>query len=178
MGGLVAFPTSCLPLPPLPHVCLCWMACPASGRCLPSSPMVIARVCLCWIVHPLSQGLVSLVSQLVSLLVSLCGGWPHFCPPPKQCIARSFQCFLMCLTLFLKTCLESTHCFGFYGGVVVPSVAEPPLVYLRVAPILSNHIPCFPCFYKFHSHFNPYSQMSPETFRKPLGDISNVPASM
>ena len=90
-GWCARFPRSCLPLSPTappPYACLCWMV------CLPSR---------------------GLVFQLVSLLVSLCGGWFHFaCSPDSILLARGFSCFviLMWVTLFLETCLESTHCLG------------------------------------------------------------------
>ena len=43
----------------------------------------------CWTVCPPARGLVSyLISQLVSLLVSLYGGWSHFAFFPKKCAIK------------------------------------------------------------------------------------------
>jgi len=64
-----------------------------------------------------------------------------------------------------------------FDGLCVPNVAEHPPTYLRVAPILSNHIPPYPCFFKFHAHFNTFFQMVSKPIWKPLGEVSSVPAS-
>ena len=43
--------------------------------------------------------------------------------------------------------------------------------------IFSNHIPPYPCFFKFHAHFNTFFQMVSKPIWKPLGEVSSVPAS-
>ena len=72
LDGVSAFPMPCLPCLQL-----------VSHLVYPLvSQLVFNLVFLCWMACPSSQGLVSLVSQLVvqlvSLFVSLCGEWSHF----------------------------------------------------------------------------------------------------
>ena len=58
--------------------------CPIVSHCLPLSPHMCACVGWCVCVPEITSPFVSLVSQLVSLLVFLCGGWFYFFFSCKQ----------------------------------------------------------------------------------------------
>ena len=112
-GCLHVFPivSHCLPLPPIVSHCLPTCACvgwstfPKSWFSLP--PIVSLDMCdLCCMVRPLSRGLVSLLSPIVSLLVSLC--W-MVCPP-SRCFV-SFVSFVSQLVFLLVSQLVSQLVF-------------------------------------------------------------------
>ena len=97
----------CLPLSPVASNCLPTCACvgwstfPKSWFSLPS--IVSLDTCdLCCVVHPLSRGLVSPLSPIVSLLVSLC--W-MVCPP-SRCFVSSVS-FVSQLVFLLVSQLVS-----------------------------------------------------------------------
>ena len=103
-GCLHVFPivSHCLPLPPIVSHCLPTCACvgwstfPKSWFSLP--PIVSLDRCdLCCMVRPLSRGLVSPLSPIVSLLLFLCVGWCVHLPDvlsPLSPLSPSLSSFL------------------------------------------------------------------------------------
>ena len=157
----------CLPLSPVASNCLPTCACvgwstfPKSWFSLPS--IVSLDTCdLCCVVHPLSRGLVSPLSPIVSLLVSLC--W-MVCPP-SRCFV-SFVSFVSQLVFLLVSQLvsqlvfllvslcggwsdfaffQTVYCWGRLSQGVRLGVGWCVRLPEVLSPILSPIVPLLSCF--------------------------------
>ena len=150
MCAALAFPRSCLPLPPLvahrlPHVCLCWMVGPPSWGLAPLICHFFPHACLCWSTFPRSCFLLSpIFSPHVCLdgclslpLHRWCIRFPEVLPPlVSQCLPTCEFVLDACLSC-LRTGVPVLDGVSVFPRFVSPS--------LRLCSIVSHMCACVRC---------------------------------